>query len=139
NSLRQAGRAWPEDRGRWRRAAALLRPLYGRRTTAPRRALTPAADSTFALLAGLSFQHANCFGAAVGESSEGEVADCQPAECEGRPFALALPSSHISRYQARQVARNELRLDHRLAHRGFLREVINHDPIEKLHSLWHPR
>src|ERR1043166_8597141 len=92
-----------------------------------------------ALLASLSLQYANRFGAAVGESSESEVADCQPAECEGRPFALALPSSHIPRYQARQVARNEFGPDHRLAHRGFLREVVDHDPIEKVHSLRQPR
>src|SRR5258705_11883092 len=68
--------------------------------------------------------------APISKPSQRQVADRKTPEHEGRSLLGGSPARHVPTYEARQVAGHQRRSDHRLAHRGLLLQVVDHDALE---------
>src|SRR5262245_39022740 len=95
--------------------------------------------ATFGHLPGRGRALAACHRSRVGECCNSEVTNCKPAEYECSTLAGVIGSWTLANYQFRQVAVDQLWIDHLSFAHSFLSQIVDDNSVESIHSLWMPR
>src|SRR5262245_24730109 len=90
--------------------------------------------ATFGHLPGRGRALAACHRSRVGECCNSEVTNCKPAEYECSTLAGVIGSWTLADYQFRQVAVDQLWIDHLSFAHSFLSQIVNDNSVESIHS-----